>query len=813
MWKRFLYRGEKGDGLMLQLSFRDDMHPPVKLDQARLTIGRDESNDLVLKEEGISGFHAEIQLDENNIFLIDMDSTNGTCVNGEKITGRTRLKAWDKLNFDKVTAEIINPEKRRPTVTRSSYTDKALDRTWVLKGESGDLAGKNFIIGEQMLIGRDTDCDLILDNAMISMQHARIQSHNGTAQLEDLGSTNGTFVNDEKISQSNLNNGDEIKIEPYLFSVKGPATTVNKTASRPSFQTTTDNEDPADGPRQNRDQIPKAVLEVVNGLNQGQSFDIRSHQTTIGRSEDNDIILPLETISACHAKFVFADGSWMIRDQGSFNGVFVNNRKVTSQQLESDDRITIGDVVMQFTVPDYPCDDGQARQTPLATKTIDVEKTKAFHFPPWLYGLIGFVLAAIIIVAVMMAIRWNRAKSAAMPLQASKVWQADLSGRRQPSTPALADINGDQFLDVIVADAQGFILALDGQEGKKIFEAQMADRVLAPPITGDLTGDGSSEVVVASNSGRVLAVDGQGRILWKTEEDLQLGAIINRPVLEDLNGDKILDVVLPTAKMGLVAIDGHRGWLIWNTLEMIQGKCITSPIRADVNNDGTMDFIVATDKGQLLTITTRNAKPWKLWEAQVPSNGYASPLFMEVQRQGIVVIATDHKGVFAFDAVDGKKVWHVQSDHRFFASPLASDVNGDDVPDVILAANNGKLIILNGLTGDTLFRFTIGSDLRATPCLFDIDDNGLQDLIIADGTGKLQVVTITNGHHEINLAITGADAFAASPVLGDVNNDRMLEVVTASDNGIIIAYGLNRFVTKGRAVWPSFLGNDQHWFQ
>jgi pSer/pThr/pTyr-binding forkhead associated (FHA) protein len=700
---------------MLQLSFHDDMHPPVALDQSRLTIGRDESNDLVLKDAGISGFHAEIQLDEESIYLIDMDSTNGTCVNGAKITGRTRIKAWDKVNFDKITAEIINPEKRRPTVARAAF--------------------------------------------------------------------------------------------------KNPATTVNKTASRPAFHVAAERAGSAAGPDRDEDQIPAAVLEVVEGLNQGQSFEARSHQVSIGRSDDNDIVLPFETVSGCHAMLVFANGAWVIQDQESVNGVFVNNKEVTSHKLESDDQIAIGAVVLRFKIPAFQSFHGRTRRIPFVKELSGAAKTKAFRVSPWGYGFMGFGLAAIIIGAFMMVLHWNRTKTAAIPLQAGKVWETNLSGRRQPATPALADINGDKFLDVIVADAHGFILALDGQEGKKIFEAQMADRILAPPATGDLTGDGFSDVVVAGNAGRVVAVNGQGRILWKTEKDLQLGAIINRPVLEDLNGDKIVDVIVPTAKMGLVAIDGHRGWLIWDTREMVHGKCITSPIRADVNDDGSMDFVAATDKGRILAITTRSGKPWKLWEAKVPSKGYASPLFMEVQKQGIVVIATDHKGVFALNAVNGSRVWHAQSDHKFFASPLASDVNGDDVPDVILAADDGKMTILNGLTGDTIWRSAMDNGLHATPVLFDVDDDGLQDLIVADGGGELQVLNITDGHRELNLAITGANAFAASPVLGDVNNDRMLEVVTASDNGIIVAYGLNRFVTKGRAVWPLFLGNDQHWFQ
>ncbi|MGD8837392.1 MAG: FHA domain-containing protein [Desulfobacteraceae bacterium] len=697
---------------MLQLSFHDNKRPPVTLDRSRLTIGRDESNDLVLEEEGISGFHAEIQLDDDSIFLIDMDSTNGTCVNGEKVTDRTRIKVWDKLNFDRITAEIINPEKRRPTVIRSAFTQK-----------------------------------------------------------------------------------------------------VNKTVARPALHDCATRVGPAAGPSQNAKSIPTATLEVVKGFDQGRSFEVRPYIATIGRRDDNDIVLPFETVSGCHAMLVFADGAWTIQDRQSVNGVFVNNKKVTSYELESDDQIAIGTVVLQFKIAAFQSGRGRTRRTASVTKVGGAAEKKSSRVSSLVWGLMGFGLAAIIIIATMMVFDWNRTKNTVTPLQASKVWETDLSGRQQPATPALADINGDKFLDVIVADAHGYIVALDGQEGKKIFEVQMADRVLAPPVTGDLTGDGLIDVVVASNAGRIAAVNGQGRILWKTEQDLQLGAVINRPVLEDLNGDKIVDIIVPTAKMGLVAIDGRRGWLIWDTRQMIQGKCITSPIRADVNNDGTMDFVAATDNGQVLTVTTRNSKPWKLWETKVPSNGYASPLYMQVQKRGIVVMATDHKGVFALDALDGNKVWHAQSDSKFFASPLASDVNGDDVPDIILAAEDGKLIILNGLTGNTIWQLALNNGLEATPGLFDVDDDGLQDIIVADGGGGLQMLNITDGDQELNLAITGAHAFSASPVIGDVNNDRMIEVVTASDNGIIVAYGLNRFVTKGQAVWPLFLGNDQHWLQ
>ena len=50
-----------------------------------ITVGREEGNDIQLNDERISRFHAKIQLDHDRMVLTDLDSTNGTKVNGEDI--------------------------------------------------------------------------------------------------------------------------------------------------------------------------------------------------------------------------------------------------------------------------------------------------------------------------------------------------------------------------------------------------------------------------------------------------------------------------------------------------------------------------------------------------------------------------------------------------------------------------------------------------------------------------------------------------------------------------------------------------------
>lgn len=63
-----------------------------------ITIGREEGNDIRLSDERISRYHAKIQSDNGEVILTDLESTNGTRVNGNSINIR-RLKAGDRINI------------------------------------------------------------------------------------------------------------------------------------------------------------------------------------------------------------------------------------------------------------------------------------------------------------------------------------------------------------------------------------------------------------------------------------------------------------------------------------------------------------------------------------------------------------------------------------------------------------------------------------------------------------------------------------------------------------------------------------------
>jgi pSer/pThr/pTyr-binding forkhead associated (FHA) protein len=94
-------------------------------------------------------------------------------------------------------------------------------RRYALRFISGKYRGEEFPLeeGRAFTIGRSSDLDLLLIEEMVSRKHARIQVADGDITIEDLDSTNGTFVNGEKIHQARLRDGDRVLIGTSILKV------------------------------------------------------------------------------------------------------------------------------------------------------------------------------------------------------------------------------------------------------------------------------------------------------------------------------------------------------------------------------------------------------------------------------------------------------------------------------------------------------------------------------------------------------------------------------------------------------------------
>src|SRR5262245_41337162 len=100
-------------------------------------------------------------------------------------------------------------------------SSKPTSRQLALRFISGKYQGGEYPLGTQaeIVIGRASELDMVLVEDMVSRRHARIACTDTQILLEDLGSTNGTFVNGEKISRTTLKEGDRVLIGTSILKV------------------------------------------------------------------------------------------------------------------------------------------------------------------------------------------------------------------------------------------------------------------------------------------------------------------------------------------------------------------------------------------------------------------------------------------------------------------------------------------------------------------------------------------------------------------------------------------------------------------
>jgi len=96
--------------------------------------------------------------------------------------------------------------------------------TWKLQAITGEITGQEISVDRDMLVGRHQDADILLQAAEISRRHAALLLKDQLLWVQDLNSSNGTFINDIRIEQEKqLHDGDIVQFASFKFSVLAPA--------------------------------------------------------------------------------------------------------------------------------------------------------------------------------------------------------------------------------------------------------------------------------------------------------------------------------------------------------------------------------------------------------------------------------------------------------------------------------------------------------------------------------------------------------------------------------------------------------------
>jgi ABC-type multidrug transport system ATPase subunit/predicted component of type VI protein secretion system len=196
----------------------------------------------------------------------------------------------------------------------------------------------------EMIMGRDSACDLVFPSPAISRRHARIFFQNGEYLLEDLGSSNGTFVNSKRLSVPHtLKDGDQIYLGKAIhLSFSAPEPESGRTVAGTWEGTLQVGIAPAQAQTMQGDDLPELqamppqLIVSVAGQDP-RTYSLIKEHLTLGRSTENDIVVASPIVSGYHATLEREVLGYILKPNPSAtNPIYYQGKPLTTDRLLND---------------------------------------------------------------------------------------------------------------------------------------------------------------------------------------------------------------------------------------------------------------------------------------------------------------------------------------------------------------------------------------------------------------------------------------------------------------------------------------------
>lgn len=175
-----------------------------------------------------------------------------------------------------------------------------------------------WVVDKSFSIGSADDNQLVINDSSVSLQHARIVCNDTTYLLRDLGSSEGVYINNQRINKKPLNNGDTIRVGRVELLVVDPFVNGNQTGW--------------------------SLIACSSWLS-GQEFSVpasaRNMGIKIGRSSHCDMIFPGTHLSREHIELHINGDHLTVKDLDSANGTFINDVPVNEGVLYPGDKLRL----------------------------------------------------------------------------------------------------------------------------------------------------------------------------------------------------------------------------------------------------------------------------------------------------------------------------------------------------------------------------------------------------------------------------------------------------------------------------------------
>lgn len=411
-------------------------------------------------------------------------------------------------------------------------------------------------------------------------------------------------------------------------------------------------------------------------------------------------------------------------------------------------------------------------------------------------------------------------------------WPIEIGEPVGGASPRVVDLDGDGSSEIIVAAESGAVYAwhVDGSpvvpppgRERSGFFARAAGGVVRTPAVADLDFDGDMEVIVAAEGGSLYVwshVDGDhdgAADLHSALYPLALGgAASSAPLAADLDEAFGLEIAV-AARSGDLTIVREDGSQLGGSPYAFGHLVLDEVTLAadDLDLDGLSEIVMSTTNRGWIVALEADGTALPNWPVLVDewAGETVSLVVGDIDRAvpaAPEVIAAGSDGAIRVWDAGGSELagWPVRLGEPVSGRPALGDIDGDGYLEIVAAAGQRSLFALrkDGLAAENWpLRADPGDSLRnipGSPLLGDLDDDGLTEVVVLGAGGRLFAWEAAAGERLAGWPLS-ADPSGGSPWIGDADGDGETDAVVAGASGRISFYRLPYAHAPGNMMWPT----------
>ena len=256
--------------------------------------------------------------------------------------------------------------------------------------------------------------------------------------------------------------------------------------------------------------------------------------------------------------------------------------------------------------------------------------------------------------------------------------------------------------------------------------------------SGDLDGDGDGELIFGTGNGSLYALNKDGTLYM---EFVQIDSIVGYPVLYDIDGTNTLDIIFISLNdtVSTIHVINHNGEYVNGFPISFNGKFNHGSSVADLNLDGMPEIITSSNEGMVVAIN---------------SAGELIPGFP-------LTLSSD-----------------------ISTSSTIANIDIDDELEIVIGATDGNLYIFNH-DGSSFQTFLSGGAICSGLSIADLDQDGLMEIVFNTNDNLLHAWEPETQMELDGWPVSIHNQSITEPIIVDINNDLMLEVISATIIGDI----------------------------